>query len=235
MCPAAQDEHLPDGTPKEQADSLRPGQDFSSFTPVGDIRILVLDDDEAICRFIQSALALHHFQVDTVSDPLRMQSCLNQGTYQIIILDYLIPKLPCEEVLEWVRTSQPEAAIIVVTGYPSLESALLCLRAHTFDYLLKPFSKQHLEQVVLCCLEQKGLLRLSEEALRTSLGAAIRDRRKALGLTLAQLGDRTGISLGYLSQIELGKNAASIETLYRISLGLGLKLIDLFKLVQPVL
>jgi transcriptional regulator with XRE-family HTH domain len=38
--------------------------------------------------------------------------------------------------------------------------------------------------------------------------------------------------LGYLSQIELGKNSASIETLYRISLALGIKLSDLFTAVQ---
>ena len=68
------------------------------------------------------------------------------------------------------------------------------------------------------CLESRGLLRLSEEALREQLGTAIRERRKALGLTLADMAKRTNVSLGYLSQIELGKNSASIETLYRIAL-----------------
>ena len=66
-----------------------------------------------------------------------------------------------------------------------------------------------------------------------TLGIALRDRRKALGLTLADMARRTGVSLGYLSQIELGKNSASIETLYRICLGLGIKMSDLFQTVQP--
>jgi transcriptional regulator with XRE-family HTH domain len=73
---------------------------------------------------------------------------------------------------------------------------------------------------------------MSEQALRESLGSVIRERRKALGLTLAQMAQRTGVSLGYLSQIELGKNSASIETLYRISLGLGMKMAELFQSVQ---
>ena len=73
---------------------------------------------------------------------------------------------------------------------------------------------------------------MSEEALRESLGSVIRERRKALGLTLAQMAQRTGVSLGYLSQIELGKNSASIETPYRISLGLGMKMAELFQSVQ---
>ena len=73
---------------------------------------------------------------------------------------------------------------------------------------------------------------LGASGLRESLGSAIRERRKGLGLTLAQMALRTGVSLGYLSQIELGKNSASIETLYRISLGLGVKIADLFQAVQ---
>jgi transcriptional regulator with XRE-family HTH domain len=82
------------------------------------------------------------------------------------------------------------------------------------------------------CLESKGLLRMTEEALRESLGAAIRDRRKSLGFTLSTMSEKTGVSLGYLSQIELGKNSASIETLYRICLALGIKMSDLFTAVQ---
>jgi len=89
-----------------------------------------------------------------------------------------------------------------------------------------------LEAVVRRCLEAKGLLRLSEEALRETLGNVIRERRKALGFTLAEMASRTNVSLGYLSQIELGKNSASIETLYRICLGLGLKMADLFQTIK---
>jgi transcriptional regulator with XRE-family HTH domain len=73
---------------------------------------------------------------------------------------------------------------------------------------------------------------MTEEALRESLGNAIRERRKALGLTLSNMSDRTNVSLGYLSQIELGKNSASIETLYRICLALGMKMSELFQAVQ---
>src|SRR5205807_4216013 len=115
---------------------------------------------------------------------------------------------------------------------PSIDSALNCLRARTYDYLTKPFDLGKLQEVVQGCLESKGLLRLSEDALREALGFVIRERRKALGLTLAQLAQRTDVSLGYLLQIELGKNSASIETLYRISLGLGVKLADIFQSVQ---
>ncbi len=200
-----------------------------------EVHVLVLDDDPAIGRLIQAALAPQKFAVHIVSDPAAMEKQLQSQQYQVIILDYVIPGLESEQVMEWVRAYQPEASIIVITAFPSIDSALHCLRAHTFDYLTKPFQVEQLQRTVIRCLESRGLLRMSEEALREQLGAAIRERRKALGLTLAQMAQRTNVSLGYLSQIELGKNSASIETLYRIALGLRIRVADLFQSIQPQL
>jgi CheY-like chemotaxis protein len=198
-----------------------------------EVRILVLDDDAAVCRVMQAALAPNDFRIDVVSDPEEVGPALRRQPYHLIILDYVIPGLESDQVLAWVREHQPQASLIVVTAYPSIDSALSCLRARTYDYLTKPFPINQLQKTVLRCLEGRGLLRMSESALRESLGSAIRERRKALTLTLAQMAQRTGVSLGYLSQIELGKNSASIETLYRISLGLGIKMAELFQTVQP--
>ncbi len=197
-----------------------------------DVHILVIDDEAPICNLIHGALSRPNFHIDTVSEVSRVQAQLQERPYHLIILDYVIPGLTPETIFEWIRQDQPDASIIVVTGYPSVDSVLSCLRARTYDYLTKPFELSQLERIVRRCLENKGLLRLSEEALRESLGTAIRERRKGLRLTLAQMADRTGISLGYLSQIELGKNSASIETLYRICLALGIKMAELFQVVR---
>jgi CheY-like chemotaxis protein len=199
----------------------------------GEVRILVMDDDDSICRLVQGTFEPQGFLVDAISEPGGMEAQLRSRSYHAVVLDYVIPGLQSEQILEWIREYQPDASIIVVTAYPSIEGALNCLRARTYDYLTKPFQIGHLQRIMTRCLESKGLLRLSEQALRESLGNAIRERRKALGLTLAQMAARTNVSLGYLSQIELGKNSASIETLYRISLGLGVKMADLFQTVQP--
>jgi DNA-binding response OmpR family regulator len=223
----------PPETGNQVAQGRRPRESANSLYRSGEVRILVVDDDPAICRVIQAALAHDGFVVDAVADPTHVEEQLDGRDYHVIILDYVIPGLKSEQVLEWLRQYQAEASIIVVTAFPSIEGALNCLRARTYDYITKPFQVAHLQRVVTRCLESKGLLRLSESALREALGAAIRERRKTLGLTLAQMAQRTNVSLGYLSQIELGKNSASIETLYRISLGLGVRLAELFQTIQP--
>jgi DNA-binding response OmpR family regulator len=216
----------PDRKPRPAGDDLRCAKE---------VRILVVDDDEATAKVIEAALQGYGFNIRRVSDPAGVHAALQTAAgeaYHLILLDYVLPGLESEQVFAWVRDLQPEASVIVVTGYPSIDSALSCLRARTYDYITKPFQINQLRQVVMRCLEGKGLLRMSEEALRESLGMAIRERRKALNLTLAQMAARTDVSLGYLSQIELGKNSASIETLYRICLALGIKMSDLFTAVQ---
>jgi CheY-like chemotaxis protein len=226
----------------EQAPSQKPARPREGEARVegglycsGEVRVLVLDDDEQIGRMIREALETKGFHVDAVSDTQQVGTHLRHQAYHLIILDYVLPGLDSDQVLDWIKEHQPDASIIVVTAYPSVDSALSCLRARTYDYITKPFQIMHLQSVVVRCLESKGLLRLSENALKQALGAAIRDRRKGLGLTLAQMAQRTGVSLGYLSQIELGKNSASIETLYRVSLGLGIRMSELFHAVQAAL
>ena len=198
----------------------------------GDVSILVIDDDPAVGRLVQATLAGHEFAIEAISDPLLVEPTLRRQTFQVVILDYVLPGLESADVLKLVQETQPDASVIVVTAFPSIDSALQCLRAHTYDYITKPFQVEIMKKTVMRCLESRGLLRLSEEALREQLGAAIRERRKGLGLTLADMAKRTNVSLGYLSQIELGKNSASIETLYRIALGLRVRVADLFQSVQ---
>ena len=205
---------------------------LADFQPSGEIRILALDDDPQTCQLIKAVLSNQGFVIDTLSDPLLAEEWLKGQSYHLILLDYVIPGLDSETVFDWIHQYQPEASVIVVTAYPSIESATRSLRAGVDDYLTKPFPLDQLRRLVIRCLENKGLLRMTEEALRESLGAVIRDKRKSMKLTLQQMSQRTGVSLGYLSQIELGKNSASIETLYRISLALGLRMSDLFQSIQ---
>jgi len=214
--------------PSAESIQLESGKLYRS----GEVKILVLDDDPHICRLIQAAFAGYDFLIDIQSDTRRAEEQLAAQQYHLILLDYVLPGLDSAQVMEWIRLYQPDVSVIVITAYPSIDSALHCLRSHTFDYLTKPFQVEQLKRTVTRCLESRGLLRLSEEALREQLGAVIRARRKALGLTLADMAQRSSVSLGYLSQIELGKNSASIETLYRIALGLGIRLGDLFQSVQ---
>ena len=236
MVPPADPDGVPVPLPSEEPPPLPdgpPAPGTQDLLCAGEVRILVVDDLAPICVVIESALAYKDFAITSVTEPLNLEAVIKGETkYHQIILDYMLPPLSSDQVLAWLRDYQADAALIVITGQPTTESAVNALRARAFDYLLKPFEITQLRETVYRCLQELGLLRMSEKSLRENVGTALRDRRKALGLTLADAAKRANVSLGFLSQIELGKSSASVETLYRICLALRLRMADLFQTLQ---
>jgi len=171
--------HGSNGTASHESEAPAWNSEPSSLYATDEVHILVMDDDEQVCRLIAGALAPNGFLIDTVSEPAGMEAQLQARPYHIIILDYVIPTLRTEQILEWIHAHQPDASIIVVTAYPSIEGALNCLRARTYDYLTKPFPIGHLQKIVTRCLESKGLLRLPTRrcANRWARRSAIAARR----------------------------------------------------------
>ena len=145
----------------------------------GDIRVLVIDDDPAIGRLIQTVLVNPQITIDTVAESDKVRGSLEAHQYHVILMDYVIPDLEATTILSWIKELQSDASVIVVTAFPSMDSALTCLRSHTFDYVPKPFRLDDMKKTLMRCLESRGLLRLSEEALREQIGSSIRERRKA--------------------------------------------------------
>src|ERR1019366_7724850 len=122
----------PNGGP-EKLRPLEGGRMYSA----GDVSILVIDDDPAVGRLVQATLAGHEFSIEAVSDPHLVEPTLRRQPFNVVILDYVLPGLESADVLKLVQDTQPDASVIVVTAFPSIDSALQCLRAHTYDYITK--------------------------------------------------------------------------------------------------
>ena len=223
-------EKLPAATEPEPGENGAAEATDERLECVTRIHLLIVDDDAPTCQVIQAALEQKHFHIRAISNVSKVEHALNGTTkYDVIILDYVLPGVNTKHVLNWIREHQEDAALIIITGYPSIEGALSGLRAGAYEYFTKPFQIADLRATVIRCLQSKGLMRMSGNELRRAVGAAVRSRRMGLKLTLEKLAKRTGMSLGYLSQIELGRVSPSIETLYKISLTLGIGLSEMFE------
>lgn len=194
------------------------------------LRMLCVDDEPTFVETYRKYFAKRGFEVDIATDLGRFEDLLKARHHHVVLLDYYLDpdKAHGDVLMEMVEQHDKDACILVVTGRPSLETAVVSLRQRAFDYLSKPVKIDDLAAAVNRALEAKGLLRLSASELQRRIGEKIREGRKAKSLTLAQLAERTGLSVGFLSQIELGKNSASVETLYRIATALGLQPGDFF-------
>jgi len=192
------------------------------------IRVLVVDDDRAICDYMETFLTKDGFEVKTLSDPSQAPEEVKTGGYHLVVLDLMMPKMDGVEVLKKIRKVDTDVAVVIFTGYPSLETAVQSMKLDAVDYLKKPFNPEEFREVLDRVMRKKGLLRTPEENLHRVIGETIRGLRKDRNLTLKQMARRTGLSVSLLSQIERAESSASISSLYKIATALRLKMSELF-------
>jgi DNA-binding NtrC family response regulator len=192
------------------------------------MRILIVDDDRAICDYMQTLLERDGYQVQTMSDPTGVAAELKKTDFHLVILDLMMPKRDGIEVLREIRKQDKDIAVVIFTGYPNLDTAVASMKLDAVDYIKKPFNVDEFRAVIARVMRKKGLSLTPEEALHKVIGDAIRTYRKDMSLTLKQMARRTGLSVSLLSQIERAETSASISSLYKISVGLGVKIRDLF-------
>ena len=192
------------------------------------VRVLVVDDDRAICDFMETFLAKDGYDVEAVSDPGRAPDLVKSGGYHLVVLDLMMPKVDGIEVLRKIRKVDSDVAVVIFTGYPSLETAVQSMKLDAVDYLKKPFNPDEFRAVLDRVMKKKGLLRSPEENLHRVIGETIRGLRKDRTLTLKQMARRTNLSVSLLSQIERAESSASISSLYKIATALDVRIQDLF-------
>jgi DNA-binding NtrC family response regulator len=193
------------------------------------LRVLVVDDDEDICLYLREFLTREGFKVSTVSKPADALLEIREGKHQLVLLDVRLPGIDGVDLLRQVRAIDSDICVIVMTGYPSVQTAVDSMKAAAFDYLQKPFDLQELRAVMERAIREKGLIVDAEERVNQMLGARIRSLRKSRSLTLRQLANKTALSVSLISQIELGKSAASVATLRKLATALGVSLAELFE------
>ncbi len=195
---------------------------------VAAVRVLVVDDDKDVCDFMETFLVKDGFEVRTLSDATKVQDEVRTGAYNLLILDMMMPQLDGISVLKAVRKVDSDIAVVVFTGYPSIETAVQAMQLEAVDYLSKPFNPEEFREVLERVRRKKGLLKSPEENLHRVIGETVRGLRKTRGLTLKQMSKRTNLSVSLLSQIERAESSASISSLFKIATALDVRIQSLF-------
>lgn len=194
------------------------------------LSVLVIDDDADVRDVLNTQLSESGHRVVCCSQPMRALELLRQDEagFHIIILDLLLPQTSGLDLLPSIRDIDDDVAVIILTGYPSVESAAASINHEVSAYISKPYDRLKLNETIDRIARKKGLIVHSEEALHQTIGRNIRDLRKKQSLTLKQIARRTNLSVSLLSQLERGESAASVSSLYKVAVALDVKLTDLF-------
>ncbi|MCP4448721.1 MAG: response regulator [Myxococcales bacterium] len=104
---------------------------------LADARVLVIDDEPAIIDAIEAILEATVDRAGTVADGI--EQCTSNGPFDLVIVDKNLPDGSGLDTIRGLRAQWPDQEFILITGYPSMDSAIEAVEAGAFDYLPKPF------------------------------------------------------------------------------------------------
>ena len=119
-------------------------------------QILVVDDEDAIRTGIAQVLSRLGLKVAMAAGGLPALEMMARRPYAIVLLDIKMPDLDGLEVLQRLRQDYPGTEVIMITGFPTIQGAVECIKHGALDYLVKPFRIDDLEAVVQKALDHLG-------------------------------------------------------------------------------
>ena len=118
------------------------------------MRILVVEDDKAVASFVKRGLESEQYAVDVAGDGEEAQVLIEAASFDLIILDLVLPKVDGLEVLKQIRSRKPSPPVLILSGRARVEDRVKGLDLGADDYLAKPFSFSELSARVRALLRR---------------------------------------------------------------------------------
>jgi DNA-binding NtrC family response regulator len=136
--------------------------DKQEVTP---IRILIADDDKVIADILKDLLASPERSVEICHDGQEAADKIQKDGFDLVLVDLVMPKMGGLEVLKYAKQVNPDVIVIIVTGYASLETAVLAIKEGAYDYIMKPCKLDEFKIVIDRATEKIKLLKENKELL----------------------------------------------------------------------
>ena len=194
-------------------------------------RVLVVDDELGPRESLRMLLK-PHYQIQTAENGRVALDQLRRFQPDIVIMDIKMPEMDGLELLRHVKRADPAIEVVMITAYASLETVKHALTHGAFEYLIKPFSRADLEDVVHRALLRRQtelgargqVAKLVEEMRQLSansgkLEEAARREAAEQSLRVTQLSIVREISRTIVEQLDPQRLAASVTEQLRTALG----------------
>jgi len=121
-------------------------------------KILIVDDEPDICRALVFLLKMEDYAVSSVNSGEAAIEKIKQESFDVVITDLKMGKVDGMTVLEQTKEISPGTAVIIMTAFASIESAVEAMKRGAVDYIVKPFLNEEIKITVRKILEQKKIV-----------------------------------------------------------------------------
>ena len=121
-------------------------------------KIMIIDNEEGLCRMMEAVLMDDGHAVRSFSDPLEAVELFRPGIWDLVITDIKMPGIDGLEVLQRVKAAEPDIQVIMITAFATVEMSIQALRRGAYDMLTKPFEPDELLFRVRNALSHNELL-----------------------------------------------------------------------------
>ena len=138
----------------------------------GNKRILIVDDDETVRWSYQRSLQGIACNIATAGNGEEALETMEQNPFDVVLLDMRMPGQDGLSVLRTIKQKWPESEVVIITGYPTVDSAKEAVRLGACDYVAKPVGPQDVINVADAAMTRKqGALRRVPEKTDAASGA----------------------------------------------------------------
>lgn len=134
--------------------------------------ILVIDDEDVICNLLRDYLSEEGYDVSIAQKAEDGLSQIKDSSFDLTLTDIKMPGMDGIELLRQIKELDPDNVVIVITAYPSFETARDALRLGAYDYISKPLNLEEISFAVRRAVDFRYLMlynkRLREEAEKKS-------------------------------------------------------------------
>jgi DNA-binding NtrC family response regulator len=182
------DESAPSGEPEAPGKRQHVRSDMSEAKG----RVLIVDDEEAIRRFLRQALEMEGYSCIPVCSGAEALEAVSQQNFDLVLLDMRMPGMSGLEVLSKLSEAHPDTCVIMVTALVDVSTSVRAMKMGAYDYLTKPLDLSTLLESTERALERRRLVlktrsyRLQLEEMVQKQGKQIRDQFRELVQTLAR-------------------------------------------------
>jgi DNA-binding NtrC family response regulator len=120
-------------------------------------RILIVEDEPTLRESLKRVFLRESYEVETAAQAEAALHHFEEGAYDLIITDILLPGMDGIEFLQSVKKQAPDQIVIIMTAYASIETAVGALRAGAHDYILKPIIHDEIKRIVRIALNERSL------------------------------------------------------------------------------